>query len=188
MPFSFERLMIPDVMLIRPRVVDDGRGFFMEAYRRSEFVSAGIDDVFVQENCSSSGRGVLRGLHFQRSPHAQSKLVRVVSGAIFDVAVDVRPGSKTHGRWVGVELTADARTSMYIPSWCAHGFCVLSERAEVLYHASAEYSPEHEAGFMWNDPAIAIKWPVEHPIVSERDTRWPAFDARAASGRIPGDR
>jgi dTDP-4-dehydrorhamnose 3,5-epimerase len=145
----------------------------VETYKRSEFAAAGVSDIFVQENHSGSLGGVLRGLHFQRPPKAQSKLIRVVSGQIFDVAVDIRPGSATRGRWVGVDLSADDRTLMYIPEWCAHGFCVVSERAEVVYHASAEYSPEHESGIMWNDPALGITWPVDDPIVSDRDRQWP---------------
>jgi len=145
MPFRFEHLAIPGVLLIEPRAVNDGRGFFMEIYKRSEFAAAGISEVFVQENASSSDRHVLRGLHYQRPPQAQSKLVRVIAGRIFDVAVDLRPDSPTSGRWVGVELSADERKVMYIPAWCAHGFCVLSDRAEVVYHTSAEYAPECEA-------------------------------------------
>ena len=173
MPFDFKTLAIPEVRLITPRVQTDSRGFFVETYKRSEFAAAGINEIFVQENHSSSERGVLRGLHFQRAPHAQSKLVRVVSGRIFDVAVDLRPGSATRCRWVGADLSAGDPTMMYIPAWCAHGFCVVSERAEVVYHASAEYSPEHESGIMWNDPALGITWPVTDPIVSDRDTHWP---------------
>jgi dTDP-4-dehydrorhamnose 3,5-epimerase len=118
-------------------------------------------------------RGVLRGLHFQRPPQAQSKLIRVVSGKIFDVAVDLRPDSATRGAWVGVDLSAEDKTLIYIPDWCAHGFCVLSDRAEVVYHTSTEYSPEHESGIMWNDPAVGVRWPVADPIVSDRDQQWP---------------
>ena len=173
MPFDFKKLAIPEVLLIAPRVWTDTRGFFMETYKRSEFAAAGIAEIFVQENHSSSQRGVLRGLHFQRPPQAQSKLVRVTSGKIFDVAVDLRPGSATRGAWVGVELSADDRTLVYIPEWCAHGFCVLSERADVVYHTSAEYSPEHESGILWNDPALGITWPVADPIVADRDKQWP---------------
>jgi dTDP-4-dehydrorhamnose 3,5-epimerase len=173
MPFDFKRLAIPEVLLISPRVWSDSRGFFMETYKRSEFAAAGISETFVQENHSSSMRGVLRGLHFQRPPQAQSKLIRVLSGTIFDVAVDLRPDSATRGRWVGVELSAEDRTLIYVPPWCAHGFCVLSDRAEVVYHTSTEYAPEHESGIMWNDPSVGITWPLADPIVSERDTRWP---------------
>lgn len=175
MPFKFERLEIPEIMLIEPRVVDDRRGFFMETYKRSDFAAAGIHDVFVQENHSASERGVLRGLHYQRPPHAQSKLVRVLSGTVFDVAVDLRAHSAEGVRWVGTRLSAADRKLLYVPSWCAHGFCVLSEHAEILYLTSAEYAPETEAGIMWNDPAIGIKWPTENPIVSERDSSWPPF-------------
>jgi dTDP-4-dehydrorhamnose 3,5-epimerase len=145
----------------------------METYKRSEFAAAGVGEIFVQENHSSSVRGVLRGLHFQRPPQAQSKLIRVVSGKIFDVAVDLRPASATRGAWVGVDLSAEDKTLMYIPDWCAHGFCVLSDRAEVVYHTSTEYSPEHESGIMWNDPAVGVRWPVADPIVSDRDQQWP---------------
>jgi dTDP-4-dehydrorhamnose 3,5-epimerase len=189
MPFKFERLAIPEVLLIEPRVFGDARGFFMETYKRSEFAAAGIGDVFVQENQSSSERHVLRGLHYQRPPQAQSKLVRVVAGRIFDVAVDLRPHSPTSGRWVGVTLSADERKMMYIPAWCAHGFCVLSDRAEVVYHTSTEYAPECEAGIMWNDPALGIDWPVQSPLVSERDTKWPPLVLpRATSNQAAGDR
>jgi len=145
----------------------------METYKRSEFAAAGIGETFVQENHSRSVRGVLRGLHFQRAPKAQSKLIRVVSGKIFDVAVDLRPHSPRRGQWVGVDLSAEDRTLMYIPEWCAHGFCVLSDHAEVVYHTSTEYSPEYEGGLMWNDPAVGITWPVSDPVVSDRDSQWP---------------
>jgi dTDP-4-dehydrorhamnose 3,5-epimerase len=178
MPFIFERLAIPEVVLIKPRVFGDSRGFFMETYKRSEFAAAGIHDTFVQENHSSSERGVLRGLHYQRSPHAQAKLVRVLSGTVFDVVVDLRSDSPTSRRWVGVTLSGEDRASIYVPHWCAHGFCVLSDRAEVAYHASTEYAPQHEAGILWNDPVVAIDWPIKDPLVSERDRRWPAFGTR----------
>ena len=145
----------------------------METYKQSEFAAAGIAEAFVQENHSRSERGVLRGLHYQRAPHGQSKLVRVLSGSVFDVAVDIRPDSPTWGRWVGITLSSDNRKMVYIPSWCAHGFCVLSEQAEVLYHTSPEYKPESEAGIIWNDPALGIEWPTSSPIVSERDGAWP---------------
>ena len=147
----------------------------METYKRSEFAAAGIHEPFVQENHTGSERGVLRGLHFQRPPHAQSKLVRVVSGHVFDVAVDVRPDSPTSGQWVGVHLSSVDRQVLYIPAWCAHGFCVLSDRAEIVYLTSTEYSPECESGVMWNDPALGIVWPERNPIVSERDMSWPAL-------------
>src|SRR5918999_4388469 len=173
MPFDFKALTIPGVFMITPRVLTDSRGMFMETYKRSEFAAAGIAETFVQENHSSSVRNVLRGLHYQRRPQAQSKLVRVISGKIFDVVIDLRRDSPTSGQWVGAPLSAEDRTMIYIPEWCAHGFCVTSDRAEVVYHTSNEYSPEHEAGIIWNDPALAITWPVDDPIVSERDQQWP---------------
>ncbi|RPI55491.1 MAG: dTDP-4-dehydrorhamnose 3,5-epimerase [Acidobacteria bacterium] len=189
MPFRFEQLAIPEVVLVELRAIADPRGLFMEIYKQSAFAAAGIDEVFVQENLSISDRHVLRGLHYQRPPYAQSKLVRVVTGRIFDVAVDLRPDSPTSGRWVGVELSADDPKIMYIPAWCAHGFCVLSDRAEVVYHTSAEYAPEHEAGVMWNDPALGIDWPVASPFVSERDKSWPPLVlSRVAPGMAAGDR
>lgn len=164
---------IPDVLVLEPKVFGDERGFFLEPYNKRAFREAtGLDVEFVQDNHSRSKRGVLRGLHYQiRQP--QGKLIRVVAGRIFDVAVDLRPGSATSRRWVGVELSADDRKVMYIPSWCAHGFCVLSDRAEVAYHTSAEYAPDCEAGVMWNDPALGIEWPVTRPLVSDRDRNWP---------------
>ena len=181
MPFSFQNLSIPGIILIEPRVLSDARGFFMETYRRSDFAAAGIDDRFVQENHSASQRGVLRGLHYQKPPYAQSKLIRVLTGEIFDVAVDLRPNSPTTGRWVGTKLSAANRRMVYLPQWCAHGFCVVSESAEVVYMMTKEYAPEQESGFMWNDPTLAIDWPVSSPTLSDRDKRWPPFAARSAS-------
>lgn len=175
MPFSFQKLAIPQVLLITPNAVSDARGFFMETYKRSVFAAAGIDEIFVQESHSSSERGVLRGLHFQKEPYAQSKLVRVVSGEIFDVAVDIRADSPSRGRWVGATLSASNQKMMYLPRWCAHGFCVLSDKAEVVYMTTAEYSPAYESGITWNDPAVAIDWPISSPTLSERDMRWPPF-------------
>lgn len=175
MPFTFQRLAIPEVLLIDPHVSADARGFFMETYRRSEFASIGIDEIFVQENHSRSQRGVLRGLHYQKPPYAQSKLLRVLSGEVYDVAVDLRHDSPTAGRWVGVRLSAANRQIVYLPRWCAHGYCVLSETAEVVYMTSTEYAPAHESGIMWNDPQLAIEWPISSPTLSERDRKWPAF-------------
>ena len=175
MPFTFRRLAIPEIVLIDPPIARDPRGFFLETYKRSEFAAAGIDEVFVQENHSSSERGVLRGLHYQKPPHAQSKLIRVLSGEIFDVAVDLRPDSPTAGRWVGTRLSSADRRMVYLPPWCAHGFCVVSDRAEVSYMMTKEYAPAHESGFMWNDPRLAIDWPISSPTLSDRDKTWPPF-------------
>jgi dTDP-4-dehydrorhamnose 3,5-epimerase len=175
MPFSFRKLAIPGVLLVEPNYVSDPRGFFMETYKRSVFAAAGVDDVFVQENHSSSERGVLRGLHYQEDPYAQSKLIRVLSGEIFDVAVDIKPNSPTRGQWVATTLSAANRQMMYLPRWCAHGFCVLSDHAEVMYMTAAEYAPAHEFGIMWNDPTLHIDWPISSPTLSQRDRAWPPF-------------
>ena len=175
MPFTFKRLEIPDVILIEPRVFQDVRGFFMETYKYSDFAAFGIAERFVQDNHSRSVKGVLRGLHYQNPPHAQGKLIRVVVGEVFDVAVDIRKGSPTYGKWVGVKLSAENRRMLYIPPGFAHGFCVLSDVAEVVYKVTAEYAPECEAGIIWNDPGIGIEWPIKHPIISSKDAQWPTL-------------
>lgn len=174
MPFTFHRLAIPEVLVIDPEVFGDTRGFFMETYKQSEFAPF-VDGPFVQENHSKSERGTLRGLHFQVGPYAQGKLVRVIAGEIFDVAVDIRPDSATRGKWVSTVLSGENRRMVYIPPWCAHGFCVVSETAEVVYKTTTEYAPAYESGLMWNDPSLAIDWPVSAPRLSERDTKWPSF-------------
>jgi len=177
MPFEFERLEIPEIILIKPKVFKDNRGFFLETYKESDFVKAGITNRFVQDNHSMSVKGVLRGLHYQKKPAVQGKLVRCVRGAIFDVAVDVRKGSPTFGKWVGVILSEENHFMLWIPPGFAHGFLTLSERAEVIYKVSdSEYSPEHDAGIIWNDPDIGIKWPLEEVgevILSEKDSKLP---------------
>ncbi len=169
MPFTFHRLKIPDVILIEPPIFKDERGLFMETYRFSEFASFGIKEQFVQDNHSKSGHPVLRGLHYQKNPRAQGKLVRVVRGEIFDVAVDIRKGSPTYGRWVGATLSAENTRMLYVPIGFAHGLCVLSEVAEVLYKVTEEYSPREEGGIAWNDPEIGIRWPVTNPVLSSQD-------------------
>jgi len=173
MPFKFQRLDMPDVILIEPTVFVDKRGFFMESYKYSEFAKFGIKEKFVQDNHSRSTRGVLRGLHYQKNPKAQAKLVRVTRGEVFDVAVDIRRGSPTYGRWVGVLLSEENKKMLYVPVGFAHGFCVLSEEAEVLYKTTEEYAPEYERGIIWNDPDIGIKWPIEEPILSPKDAALP---------------
>jgi len=162
---------LPGVLVLRPRVFEDARGFFFESYNQETLRSYGIDAVFVQDNHSKSTRGTLRGLHYQLPPAAQVKLVRVVRGAVWDVAVDIRVGSPTFGQSVGVELSAENLRQFYIPSGFAHGFCVLSEEAEVLYKASHVYSPIHERGIVWNDITLQVAWPVAEPLLSERDRR-----------------
>ena len=178
MPSTFESTSLPGVVLIVPKVFGDARGFLMETYKRSEFEAAGLPVALVQENHSRSSRGTLRGLHYQREPKAQGKLVRVILGEIFDVAVDIRADSPTYGKWFGATLSADNRKSLYIPPGFAHGFCVTSEEAEVIYKTTAEYAPDHEFGIRWDDPALGIEWPVTAPTLSERDKVWPPFPAR----------
>lgn len=173
MPFTFKRLAIPDLILIEPKVAFDQRGFFMETYKHSDFQDLGIKKHFVQDNLSRSVRGVLRGLHYQRNPKGQGKLVRCLRGKIYDVAVDIRKGSPSYGKWVGVELADDLNSMLYVPSGFAHGFVVLSEIAEVLYKCTEEYSPSDERGIIWNDPDLMISWPIDKPILSEKDGRLP---------------
>lgn len=175
MPFKFQRLEIPDVILIEPEVFSDERGFFMETYKYSELFAFGIKEHFLQDNHSRSAKGVLRGLHYQNPPKAQGKLVRVILGEVFDVAVDIRKGSPTYGRWVGVVLSSENKRMLYIPPGFAHGFCVLSDVAEVLYKVTEEYAPECEAGIIWNDPEIGIQWPIKNPVLSLKDARWPSL-------------
>ncbi len=168
---QIETTTLPGVLVITPRVFPDPRGFFLESYNAEAWRSAGIATTFVQDNHSKSTRGTLRGLHFQLPPAAQVKVLRVVRGAVWDVAVDIRVGSPTFGQWFGVELTADNFRQVYIPTGFAHGFCVLSDEAEILYKTSAVYSPAHERGIAWNDPQLAVAWPVTEPLLSDRDRR-----------------
>ena len=161
------------MILVEPRRAGDARGFFMETYKRSEFAANGIAENFVQDNYSRSARGVLRGLHYQKQPQAQGKLVMVMQGEVFDVAVDIRPDSPTFARWVGVRLSADKPRLLYIPPGFAHGFCVLSEMADFTYKVTCEYSQAHERGIAWNDPEIGIEWPVAEPTLSTRDQALP---------------
>ena len=159
---------LPGVQIIEPDVYRDERGFFLEVYRAARFSTAGLPAAFVQDNHSRSARGTLRGLHWQwRRP--QAKLVRVVIGEIFDVAVDVRRGSPTFGRWVGVSLSADNLRQTFVPEGFAHGFCVLSETADVEYKCTDYYDPAGESGLPWDDPAVAITWPLSSPLLSAKD-------------------
>jgi dTDP-4-dehydrorhamnose 3,5-epimerase len=173
MPFQFQRLAIPDVILIQAPNWRDERGFFRETYKFSEFAAHGINLPFVQDNHSRSRRGVLRGLHYQKNPRAQGKLVRVVHGEIFDVAVDIRQRSPTFGKWIGVTLSAEENQMLYIPPGFAHGLCVLSDEADVIYKVTAEYAPDLDRGIIWNDPDLAIEWPLAQPILSPKDARLP---------------
>lgn len=180
MPFTFTPTAVPEVILVEPRVFSDGRGSFLETYKRSAFEVAGIDIDFVQDNQSVSQAGVLRGLHYQLPPHAQGKLVRVVAGAVWDVAVDVRRSSPTFGRWVGHELSSDNRHMLYVPPGFAHGFLVLTDEAQFVYKCSAEYRKDAEAGIRWDDPELGIEWPSAgvDAIVSPKDEALPPL-ARA---------
>jgi len=163
------------VLIIEPAVFEDKRGYFMETYNRQRYEASGIRSDFVQDNVSSSVRGALRGLHYQ-CPHAQAKLVQVLQGAIFDVAVDIRYGSPRFGQWTGAELSDENRRQMYIPEGFAHGFCVLSETALFSYKCSDLYAPECEGGINWSDPTINIDWPIDGPILSEKDKIYPCLD------------
>jgi len=175
LPFSFKRFdELPEVITVEPQVFDDERGWFMETYRKSEFSSQGMSEDFLQDNQSySTGKGVLRGLHFQRQPAAQGKLVRCVVGEIFDVVVDIRKGSPTYGRWVSATLSAENRRMIWVPVGFAHGFLTVTNVAQVEYKVTAEYSSEHDRGIRWDDPAIGIKWPIQKPILSRKDAEAP---------------
>jgi dTDP-4-dehydrorhamnose 3,5-epimerase len=175
MTFSFKNLSICDVVLIEAQSFPDDRGYFFESFKESEFSANGIDTKFVQDNFSHSVRGVLRGLHYQKNPKAQSKLVTALRGEIFDVAVDIRQNSPTFGKWIGEILSEKNHKSLYIPEGFAHGFCVISETADILYKVNNEYSPENERGIIWNDPQINITWPIDTPILHEKDSVLPVL-------------
>ena len=159
------------LLIIEPRVFEDERGYFLETYHHRRFQTAGIDCTFVQDNLSFSRKGILRGLHFQKT-QPQAKLVQAVAGRIFDVAVDLRPGSATFGKWSGVILSGQNKRQLFIPQGFAHGFCVLSESAHVAYKCSDFYNPDDEGGILWSDPHIAIEWPLKDPTLSEKDRQF----------------
>lgn len=168
---------IPDLYIIEPTVFSDDRGFFMESYNKREFEEIGLDMDFVQDNHSRSTKGVLRGLHFQ-SEHSQGKLVRVINGSVFDVAVDIRKNSSTFGKWFGLILSEENKKMFYVPEGFAHGFLVLSDNVDFVYKCTDFYYPEYDAGIVWNDPDIGIEWPfekygIEKPILSEKDRKLP---------------
>jgi dTDP-4-dehydrorhamnose 3,5-epimerase len=174
---KFTPTRIPEVVLIEPQLFGDHRGFFMETWQQRVFAEAGIDLPFVQDNHSRSTRGILRGLHYQIR-HPQGKLVRVISGEVFDVAVDIRKGSPTFGQWVGERLSADNRLMLWVPPGFAHGFYVLSEAAEFLYKCTDFYFPAHERSILWSDPDLAIDWPLlngEAPVLSAKDADAPCL-------------
>ena len=168
---------IPEVLLIEPRVFGDARGFFFESFNQKSFAEAtGVNLPFVQDNHSKSVKGVLRGLHYQLEPHAQGKLVRVTQGEVFDVAVDLRKDAKTFGQWVGVTLSAENKQQLWIPPGFAHGFLVLSDTAEFLYKTTDYYTPQAERSLRWDDPTLAIAWPLEgEPILADKDRQGHLF-------------
>lgn len=170
MPFEFEKQKIESIILVKPIVFGDNRGFFMETYKKSEFWANGITDDFVQDNHSKSAKGVLRGLHYQAKPYGQAKLVRCTRGKIFDVAVDIRNNSKTFGQYVKVELSEENKHMLYIPNGFAHGFVALTDEVELIYKTSGEYAPNADRGILWNDKDINIDWGIDfQPILSEKD-------------------
>jgi dTDP-4-dehydrorhamnose 3,5-epimerase len=165
---------IEGVLIIEPQVFQDRRGCFLETYQADRFKAAGLSLTFVQDNLSYSVKGTLRGMHFQVT-HPQAKLVQAITGEIFDVAVDIRPGSPTFGRWVGVHLSEQNRRQVLLTPGFAHGFCVLSESAYIAYKCSQYYMPGDENGILWSDPSIAIDWPVKKPTISDKDRRLPCL-------------
>lgn len=174
MPFEFERQKINDVILVKPKVFGDNRGFFMESYKKSDFFENGIAVEFNQDNHSKSTKGVLRGLHYQAKPHGQAKLVRCSKGRIYDVAVDIRPNSETFGQYVKVELSEDNKQMLFIPEGFAHGFVALTDEVELLYKASGEYNQQADRGILWNDKDINIDWGIDFvPILSDKDKYQP---------------
>jgi dTDP-4-dehydrorhamnose 3,5-epimerase len=172
MDFKFTELEIPDLMLVEHQRFGDARGFFVESYRERNFLEFNIPR-FVQDNHSRSTRGILRGLHYQIEPAGVGKLVRCMRGRIFDVGVDIRKGSPNYGGWAAIELSEENNLMLYVPPGFAHGFCVLSDEADVFYKMTGYYSQEHDRGILWNDPDIGIQWPIDAPILSEKDRKAP---------------
>jgi len=181
---NVETTPLPGVLLVTPRVFADSRGFFLETFHQEKYAAHGITGPFVQDNWSHSVKDTLRGLHFQ-NPHAQGKLVGVTRGAVFDVAVDVRVGSATFGKWFGCELSDSNRRQLWIPPGYAHGFCVLSEHADFLYKCTALYAPDCEQSILWNDPTLAIDWPTRSPLLSARDLQAPSLSAATNLPMMP---
>lgn len=177
MPVRFSRQSIPGIVLIEGTRFRDARGFFQEIYKHSEFSVQGIAAEIAQLGYSSSKRRVLRGLHYQKRPRAQAKLVVVLRGEVFDVVVDIRRGSPTYGKWMSAMLSESNDKMLYVPEGLAHGFCVMSAQADVLYGLAAEYDPELDRGIFWNDPRIGISWPIRNPILSEKDASLPLLEA-----------
>ena len=173
MPFEFVPLEVPGLTLIKPKLFSDNRGLFLELYKHSDFIKAGIGEHFAQDNYSVSTKRTLRGLHYQKNPKAQGKLVSCVKGRIYDVAVDIRKGSPYYGKWSGVELTEENRYLLYVPPGFAHGFQAMSDSAAVMYKCTCEYSIVDDRGIIWNDPDINVAWPLKNPLLSEKDKMHP---------------
>ncbi len=173
MPFLFKSLAIPGVILIEPKVFPDERGYFLETFKSSDFLSNDLPNNFVQDNLSFSRKNVIRGMHFQKKPKEQGKLVSVIKGRVLDVAVDFRKESPTFLKWIAVELNDRQNNMLYIPEGFAHGFLALSEEVYLLYKCTNEYDLKADAGFRWDDPDIGIAWPINNPVVSEKDQRLP---------------
>lgn len=178
MPFEFEKTSIEGLILVKPKIFKDERGFFSEEYKKSDFLKAGINCDFVQYNHSKSSKGVLRGLHFQKEPFEQAKLVRCVKGKIWDAAVDLRRGSVTFGKWLAFELSEENSKMLFIPEGFAHGFLTLSPEAEVFYKCSKEYSPSHDSGIRYDDPFLKISWPLKDVLISEKDRNLPFLELK----------
>ena len=174
---------LPGVLILEPKVFPDSRGFFLETYNKEKYVAAGLNLDFVQDNLSFSSRGVLRGLHYQK-PHAQGKLVYVLQGEVWDVAVDIRRDSEYFGRWTAVTLSSDNKKQFYIPPGFAHGFCVVSETALFTYKCTDTYHPECDGGIRWDDPELGITWPVAEPLLSDKDMKQPLLKD-VPTGRLP---
>lgn len=174
---------LPGVLIIEPKVFPDARGFFVETYNKDRYVASSIDVDFVQDNLSFSSKGVLRGLHYQ-NPHSQGKLVYVLQGEVWDVAVDIRQGSAHFGEWTAVTLSSENKKQFYVPPGFAHGFCVLSETALITYKCTDFYHPECDGGIRWDDPEIGIDWPVKEPLLSEKDRKQPLLKD-VPTGRLP---
>ena len=173
MSYIFEKSEIPEIILLKPQVFSDNRGYFLETYKRSEFIANGIKDDFLQDNISYSKKGVLRGLHYQLNPAAQSQIVRVVRGKVWDVVVDIRKNSSTFKKWVGVELNDENNYAVYMPPGFAHGFITLSNDVAMYYKCSAEFSPGLDGGIKWDDKDLDIKWPIDKPVISDKDINLP---------------
>jgi dTDP-4-dehydrorhamnose 3,5-epimerase len=169
MPFDIVPLSIPDLKLIKPRIFNDDRGFFLELYKHSDFCRAEMGAHLVQDNFSKSVKGVLRGLHYQKNPKAQGKLVFCIRGGIYDVVVDLRKGSPSYGKWVSVDLTEENKHLLFVPPGFAHGFQVTTDTAEVMYKCTEEYSPAEDRGIIWNDPDLKVSWPLPDALLSQKD-------------------